>query len=74
MTNSTSGPDWAWKFAILKARVLHCSGMYEEALNPFFRAEPRSSGELGVEKLWLEGLPYASLHKFAEAEQAFRKG
>ena len=70
----TSGPEWAWKFTILKARVLHVRGMDDEALK-LLASEPAAppSGELAVQKLRWEGLAYASLHRFVKADEAFAK-
>jgi CHAT domain-containing protein/Tfp pilus assembly protein PilF len=70
----TISPEWAWKFTILKARVLHSRGMDDEALK-LLSSEPAppSSGELAVQKLRWEGLAYDSLHRFTEADQAFQK-
>lgn len=70
----TIDPEWAWKFTVLRARVLHWRGMNDEALR-LLTSEPAPppSGELAVEKLRWEGLAYASLHKFTEADQTFRK-
>src|SRR5580704_14759826 len=55
-------PEWAWRFAILKARVLHLRGLNDEALK-LLSSEPAPlpSGELAVQKLRWEGLAYASL-------------
>jgi CHAT domain-containing protein len=68
------GPDWAWKFTILRARVLHSRGMDNEALK-LLSSEPSPpvSGELAVQKLRWEGLAYASSNRFTEADQAFRE-
>lgn len=65
-------PEWAWKFRILQANVLYWRGMRDAVLS-VLAAEPLppSSGELAVQKQRLEGLAYASLHKFPEAEQKF---
>jgi CHAT domain-containing protein len=71
----SSSPDWAWKFTILKARILRRRGMYEEALgilNSESASDPQ--GEIGVEKFWLKGLLHTSLHKYQEAEQDFAQG
>ena len=67
-------PEWAWRFAILRARVLHWRGMDDEAIK-ILTSEPAPppSGELAIQKLRWEGLAYASLHKFTEADEDFRK-
>src|SRR5579863_414930 len=65
----TAGPEWAWKFTILRARALRMRGMNEEALKLLTsEAAPLSSG-LAVQELMWKGLAYVSLHKFPEAEQ-----
>ncbi|HEY6769316.1 MAG TPA: CHAT domain-containing tetratricopeptide repeat protein [Candidatus Sulfotelmatobacter sp.] len=66
------GAEWAWKFTILKARVLYRRGMNEEVLK-VLASEPAAppSGELAVQRLRWEGLAYVSLHRFLEAEQKF---
>jgi CHAT domain-containing protein len=62
--------EWAWRFAILRATVLHWRGMNDEALSLLAsEAAPPSSGELAVRKRRLEGAAYGSLHRFPEAEQ-----
>lgn len=62
--------EWAWRFAILRARILHWQGRDDEVL-VLLATEPRppSSGELAVKKRRLEGAAYISLHRFAEAER-----
>jgi CHAT domain-containing protein len=62
--------EWAWKFTILRATVLRWQGMNDEVLK-VLRSEPNppSSGDLAVQRQRLEGVAYASLHKFLEAEQ-----
>jgi CHAT domain-containing protein/Tfp pilus assembly protein PilF len=65
-----AGPDWAWKFTILRARALHLRGMNEEALKILTsESAPLPSGELAVQELMWKGLAYVSLHKFPEAGQ-----
>jgi CHAT domain-containing protein len=61
--------NWAWMFAILRARVLHWQGRDDEVL-ALFSSEPGppSSGELVLKKKRLEAAAYISLHKFTEAE------
>lgn len=66
----TAGPEWAWKFTILRARALRSRGMSDEALRLLTsESAPTPSGELAVQKLRWEGLAYVSLHNFPEAEQ-----
>jgi tetratricopeptide (TPR) repeat protein len=64
--------EWAWKFTILRATVLHARGMDDEVLK-LLASEPTPgpSGELAVRKHGLEGQAYTSLRKFPEAEQKF---
>jgi CHAT domain-containing protein len=62
--------DWAWKFTILRAKVLHWEGRNDEALallasEPF----PPASGDLAVGRLRVAAVSYAALHKFSEAER-----
>ena len=66
-----TSPEWAWKFTILRAWMLHSRGMNEEAIK-LLQSEPSTppSAELLVQKLRWEGLAYLSLHKFPEAEQS----
>lgn len=69
-----ASPEWAWQFAILKARVLHLRGLDNEGLT-LLTTEPAKppTGELAVQRLRWEGLAYASLHRFTEADQTFRE-
>jgi CHAT domain-containing protein len=63
-------PEWAWKFAILRASVLRWRGMNDEVLKLIAsEPDPPSSGDLAVQRQRLEGVAYASLHKFPEAER-----
>src|SRR2546425_2351508 len=65
-----AGPEWAWKFRILEANVLYWRGMNDSVL-ALLASEPPppSSGELAVQKQRLEGIAYASLHRFQDAER-----
>jgi CHAT domain-containing protein len=67
----TAGAEWAWKFAILRARVLHVRGMDDEAIK-ILTSEPAPPplGETAVQRLRWEGLAYASLHDYKHAEVA----
>jgi CHAT domain-containing protein len=66
---SNNDRDWAWRFTILRAKILSWRGMKTRALD-LLAAEPQppTSGELAVRKLRLEGAAFSSLHKFHEAE------
>jgi CHAT domain-containing protein/Tfp pilus assembly protein PilF len=66
-------PEWAWKFTILKARVMHLRGMDSDVVK-LLTSEPAppTSGELAVQRLRWEGLAYSSLNKFTDADQAFQ--
>ncbi len=66
------GPEWAWKFTILKARTLYRLSMNDEVLR-LLASEPcpLPPGDLTVQKLRWEGLAYASMHRFSEAEHKF---
>ena len=70
----TASPEWAWKFTILRVWMLHLRGVNDQALKLLStEPAPPPSGELAVQKLRWEGLTYASLHRFTEADEAFRK-
>jgi CHAT domain-containing protein len=65
------GPDWSWKFRLQQADALAWSGMYERVLALLSsEASVPPSEELKLRKQRLEGLAFANLHRFAEAEQA----
>ena len=66
----SKSPDWAWKFLILEANVLCWRGMSDRAL-ALLTSEPTlpSSAEQAIQRLRLEGLAYATQHRFPEAEQ-----
>jgi CHAT domain-containing protein/Tfp pilus assembly protein PilF len=66
--------EWAWKFAILRARILLWQGAGDRALD-VLASEPGfpSSGDLLVQKKRIEGVIYASLHKFGEAERSLEE-
>jgi len=70
----TAGPEWAWKFTILRARALHSRGLNDEALK-LLTSESASPppGELAVQKLRWQGIVYVSLHDFPKAEQQFEE-
>ncbi|MGA9528642.1 MAG: CHAT domain-containing protein [Terriglobales bacterium] len=64
--------EWAWKFALLEARALHRRHLDHEVLERL-ASEPTTppAGELAIQKQRWEGLAYASLHRFDEAERLF---
>jgi tetratricopeptide (TPR) repeat protein len=66
--------EWAWKFTILRARVLSSRGMSGDVLK-LLESEPNppSSGDLAVEKNRLESVAYASSGEFATSETLLRK-
>jgi len=63
--------DWAWKFAILRARVFYWQGMNEDALK-LLQSEPQPPccGDLAVQRHRLEGVAFAALRRFKEADSA----
>jgi CHAT domain-containing protein len=66
--------EWAWKFTILRARVLIRRGEYAEGLR-VLNSEPSSlpSEEMAVKKDWLEGAALTSMRRFEEAQAELRK-
>ncbi len=68
----TMSPEWAWRFAILRAWALHSRGLNDDLLKLLSsEVVPPPNAELSVQKLRWEGVAFASLHKFPEAEQKF---
>jgi CHAT domain-containing protein/Flp pilus assembly protein TadD len=69
--HSASG-EWAWKFTILTARILHRQGRDDEALDLLSsKSDAAPPGELAVKRLWLRGLIHTHKHNFQGAEQDF---
>lgn len=70
----TRSPEWAWKFATLRARAIYRQGIYDQVV-AILDAEPGEPPtlELKVRKRWIEGSAYASLHKFSAAEREFQE-
>ena len=64
------GPEWSWKFRLLQADALAWQGMNDRVLAILSSetTEPPSE-ELNLRKQRLEGLAYADLHRFTDAEQ-----
>jgi CHAT domain-containing protein/Tfp pilus assembly protein PilF len=69
---STLSPEWTWKFAILRARVLYERGMNAEALK-LLSSQPQAipASELIVQKARVEGLALSAMREFPRAEGAF---
>jgi CHAT domain-containing protein/Tfp pilus assembly protein PilF len=67
----SSSPEWAWKFTILRARILNHEGSYEGVLKLLSSESAAPPGELAVQKYRFEGMAYTSLHRFSEAERGF---
>jgi CHAT domain-containing protein len=62
--------EWAWKFRLLEADALAWRGMNDRVLTLLAsEATPPPSDELAVRKKRLEGLAYAAIHLFPQAEQ-----
>ena len=62
--------DWAWRFTIVRARVLYWRGMYDEVLKVLASEPlPPCCGELGVQRYRLQGVAHSALHRFQEADQ-----
>jgi CHAT domain-containing protein/Tfp pilus assembly protein PilF len=64
------GPEWAWKFTILRARVLYWTGRNDEALEILKNEKSAPCcNDLAVQKLRLEGVIHSSQHKFPDAQR-----
>ncbi len=66
--------DWAWRFLILKARVLYWRGMNDDVLR-LLASEPHPplAGDLAVQMYRLRAVAKASSHNFKEAEADLEK-
>lgn len=68
------GPEWAWKFLLLRAEALAWRGM-SDRVPPLLASEKTPPpGELAIRKAWLEGAAYDSIHRFDEAQHKFLEG
>jgi len=69
--SSKHNREWYWKFRVLDASALSLGEMSREVLSLLSGDLPESlsNSELAHQKLVLQGLAYARLHKFNEAEQ-----
>jgi CHAT domain-containing protein len=69
-----SNPKWAWKFRVLEAETLLWRGKSQEALAllPIERGAPDDKN-LVVEILAIEGVAYARLHSFPEADRSLER-
>jgi CHAT domain-containing protein len=62
--------EWAWRFRLLEANALAWRGDNDQVLALISsETSPSPPDELNVQKKRLEGLAYADLHRFSEAEQ-----
>ncbi len=63
-------PLWAWKFRVLQARVLSWRGMNEQILSVLNSELPPDlkNTDLDLQKQGLEGLAFAHLHRYGEAQ------
>ncbi len=62
--------EWAWKFAVLKAGVLHRQGLDVEVVRVMTsEPSPPPSGDLAVRRERLLSVAHSSLHDFREAER-----
>jgi CHAT domain-containing protein len=62
--------EWAWKFTILRARVLYWQGMNDRVLETLSsESEPPPSPELVVQRQTLQGVAYLSTGKPADADR-----
>ncbi|HTR64840.1 MAG TPA: CHAT domain-containing protein [Terriglobales bacterium] len=67
----SSSPQWAWKFRILEAESLLWRGMSREAIT-LLSSQPASPAgqDDAIEVLAIEGVAYARLHSFADADRS----
>lgn len=62
--------EWAWRFAILRARVLYWGGDNEKALDLLHNEPSRPCcDDLAVESLRLESIIFSAQHRFADASR-----
>lgn len=68
---SGKNSQWSWKFRVLDARILSWRGMNQDVLLVLSSELPSFLGntDLDLQKQQLEGLAYARLHRFAQAQQ-----
>src|SRR5690349_17991579 len=66
----SSSPEWSWKFKILESDALMAQGLSDRALT-LLKSSPAhpNSPQFSIPVLTLEGLAYARLHQFGEADQ-----
>jgi CHAT domain-containing protein len=73
-SSHTVSPEWAWKFTILKARVLHWKSQNDELLKLLAsEQEAVPPGNLTVLRLRYAAVAYVSLRNFAEAEKNLKQ-
>jgi CHAT domain-containing protein/Tfp pilus assembly protein PilF len=68
---SRTNSEWAWKFRVLDARIMSWRGMNQDVLLVLNSELPPflQNTDLDLRKQQLEGLAFARLHRFAQAEQ-----
>jgi CHAT domain-containing protein len=65
------GAEWGWKFRILEAEALLWRGMSQQALTLLnSRPTAPATRSLDIQMLALEGVAFAHLHLFAEADSS----
>jgi CHAT domain-containing protein len=69
-----SNPEWAWKFRVLEAETLLRRGMSQEALALLhIQSAAPDEENLVVEILAVEGIAYARVHSFPEADRSLER-
>jgi CHAT domain-containing protein len=65
-----SNPEWAWRFRVLEAESLLWRGMSQDAISLLVSQHaPPDDSTLFIEALAIEGVGYAHLHRFIDAER-----
>ena len=64
-----ASPSWGWQFFMLRARIFYWRGLNSDALGLLASESTLPTGDLTAQKLRIEAVAYASLHKFSESEK-----
>jgi CHAT domain-containing protein len=69
-----SNPEWAWRFRVLEAESLLWRGMSQDAVSLLVsqHTQPDDSA-LVIEALAIEGVGYAHLHRFIDADRVLAR-